>query len=73
MEWGKHITKREARNLFLAAKCNEQALYPAADAHYREHGAWPEDYLRARDETARAFERYADAGIFSGITVEADR
>ena len=70
MAQGKHITKREARDLFLAAKYNEQALYPSADAHYREHGVGPEDYLRARDETARAFERYADAGIFSGITVE---
>jgi hypothetical protein len=69
---GKWISKRTARDLFRAAKLNEQQLYPAADWHYRQHGSWPGDYLQARHETARAFERFADAGIFSGITISGE-
>lgn len=65
------ISKRQARDLFRAAKTAEQAMYPAALRHFGEHGNWPGDYLQARHDTARAFERYADAGIFSGIAVEA--
>jgi hypothetical protein len=64
------ISKRKARDLFQAAKIAEQQLYPAAERHYQEHGTWPEGYLQARRETARAFERFADTGIFSSITVE---
>lgn len=67
----RQISKRQARDLFRAAKTAEQAMFPAAQQHYDEHGTWPGDYLQARHETARAFERFADAGIFSGITVEA--
>jgi hypothetical protein len=67
---GKWISKRQARDLFRAAKIAEQQIYPVAERHYAEHGTWPGDYLQARHETARAFERYADAGIFSGITME---
>jgi hypothetical protein len=63
------VTKRHARDLFRAAKLAEQQLYPVAQRHHDEHGSWPGDYLQAQYETARAFERYADAGIFSGITV----
>lgn len=64
-----HISKRQAHGLFLAAKFNEQAMYPAAQKHYDEHRTWPAEYLAAQHETARAFERYVDAGIFSGITI----
>jgi hypothetical protein len=62
------ITKRKARDLFQAAKLNERQLYPAADRHAQEHGAYPEEYLRAKDEAARAFERYADASYLFGIS-----
>ena len=67
---GKWISKRTARDLFQDAKLNEQQLYPAAERHAQEHGTYPGEYLQARHETARAFERFADAGIFSGITME---
>jgi hypothetical protein len=69
---GKWISKRQARDLFRAAKIAEQQIYPAAERHYQEHGAWPGDYLQARHETARAFERFIDAGIFSGITISGE-
>lgn len=65
------ISKRQARDLFQAAKLNEQQLYPAAERYYDEQGAWPAAYLRAKAETARAFGVFLDAGIFSGITVAA--
>jgi hypothetical protein len=68
---GKWISKREARGRFQVAKIAEHQLYPAAQRHHDEHGTWPGDYLQAKHETARAFERFIDAGIFSGITVEA--
>jgi hypothetical protein len=63
------ITKRKARDLFQAAKLNERQLYPAADRHAQEHGAYPEEYLRAKRETARAFERYSDASYLFGTTL----
>jgi hypothetical protein len=68
---GKWISKRQARDLFRAAKLNEQQLYPVAERHYDEHGTWPGDYLQAKHATARAFGVFIDAGIFSGITVAA--
>lgn len=68
---GKWISKRQARDLFRAAKLNEQQLYPAAERYYDEQGAWPAAYLRAKAETARTFGVFVDAGIFSGITVAA--
>lgn len=67
---GKWISKRAARDLFRAARIAEQQLYPVAERHYQEHGAYPEDYLQAKAETARTFGVYIDAGYFSGITVE---
>jgi len=63
------ITKHEARALFLAARLSERQLYPAADRHAQEHGTYPEEYLRAQHETARAFERYVNASRLFGITV----
>lgn len=66
---GKWITKCQARDLFRVAKIAEQQMYPAAQRHRDEHGTWPGEYLQAKHETARAFERYADAGWFSGITI----
>lgn len=66
----KWISKRQARSRFQVARITEQQLYPAAQRHYDEHGTWPGDYLQAKHETARAFERFIDAGIISGITVE---
>jgi hypothetical protein len=68
-ETSKWISKRAARDLFQVAKLNEQQMYPAAQRHHDEHGSWPGDYLQAKHETARAFELYTDAGIFSGITI----
>jgi hypothetical protein len=68
----KHLTKREARDLFRAAKLNEQQLYPAAERHYREHGTYPGEYLKAKADTSHAFGVYVDARIFSGITIPAD-
>lgn len=67
---GKWISKRTARDLFRAAKIAEQQMYPAAQRHHDEHGAWPEEYLQARHETARAFEKYIDASYLFGITAE---
>ena len=64
------ISKHEARNRFRAAKMNEQAMYPAAEQHRREHGAYPSDFIQAQADTSRAFGVYLDAGYFSGITVE---
>jgi hypothetical protein len=64
-----HLTKRQARDLFRAAKIAEQQLYPAADRYESEHGCWPADYLAAKAETSRTFGIYIDAGYFSGITV----
>jgi len=66
---GKWISKRAARDLFRAAKIAEQQMYPAAQRYCDEHGSWRGDYLQARHETARAFERFAGAGIFSGVMV----
>jgi len=63
------ISKRKARDLFHAAKLNEQQQYPAAQRHHDEHGSWPGDYLQSKHETARAFERYTDASYLFGITV----
>jgi len=65
------VTKREARDLFLAARANERQLYPAADRHAQEHGTYPQEYLQAQHETARAFEKYTDASRLFGITVAA--
>jgi hypothetical protein len=67
----RHITKRQARDLFRAAKWNQQQLYPAADARYMLHGVWPADYLAARAETSRTFGVFLDAGICSGIDIPA--
>ena len=66
----RHISKREARSRFLVARMNERQMYPAAQRHYDEHGAWPGDFLQAKHETARTFGVFLDAGICSGITVE---
>ena len=67
----RHLTKRQARDLFRAARLNQQQMYPAADAHYRLHGEWPAGYLAAKAETARAFGVFLDAGVCSGITIPA--
>lgn len=69
-ETGKWISKRAARDLFRAAKLNEQQLYPVAQRHHDEHGSWPGEYLQAQHVTARAFEKYIDASYLFGITVE---
>lgn len=37
----RHLTKRQARDLFRAAKLNEQQMYPAAQRHHDEHGSPP--------------------------------
>jgi hypothetical protein len=65
----RHLTKRQARNEFRVAKWSEQEMYPRADAHYREHGHWPADYLAAKAATVRAFEVHVDAKVCSGITI----
>lgn len=65
----KWMSQREARDLFRAAKLNEQQMYPAADWHRQQHGFYPAEYLQAQHETARAFEHYVDAGWLFGITV----
>jgi len=67
----RHISKRQARDLFRAARLNEQQMYPAADAHCRLHGVWPEGYLAAKAETARTFGVFLDAGVCSGIDIPA--
>lgn len=66
---GRHISKRQARDLFRVARLNEQQMYPAADAHHQRHGAWPAEYLAAKAETSRAFGVFLDAKVCSGITV----
>lgn len=65
------ITKRKARDLFRAARLNERQMYPAADRYAQEHGTYPEEYLQAQYETARAFERYIGASYLLGITFAA--
>jgi hypothetical protein len=67
----RHLTKRRAWNEFRVAKWNEQEMYPRADAHYREHGHWPAEYLAAKAATVRAFGTHVDAKACSGITVPA--
>ena len=42
---GRWISKRQAWNLFRAAKLNEQQMHPAADSHYRQHGITREDHM----------------------------
>lgn len=65
----RHLTKRQAWNEFRVAKWNEQEMYPRADAHYRQHGVWPAEYLAAKAATVRAFEIHVDAKVCSGITI----
>lgn len=67
----RHISKRQARDLFRAARLNEQQRCPAADAHHQRHGVWPAGYLAAKAETVRAFGVFLDAGVCSGITIPA--
>lgn len=69
-ETGKWITKRKARDLFLAARLNEREMYPGAVRYHDEHGAWPSEYVQAQQATARAFEKYVNASRLFGITVE---
>jgi hypothetical protein len=67
----RHISKRQARDLFRAARLNEQQLFPAADQHHQQHGVWPAGYLAAKAETAQTFGVFLDAGVCSGITIPA--
>jgi hypothetical protein len=68
---GGRISKRQARDLFRAAKLNQQQMHPAAEQHYQRHGEWSVGYLAAKAETSRAFGVFLDAGVCSGITIPA--
>lgn len=62
----KQISKRQALAYFRVARSAERELFPVADSR-------PEAYAAARNTTARAFEVYEEAGIYSGITVTPER
>lgn len=65
----RHISKRDAYGLFLAAKYNVQEMWPRAEAWFDAHGSYPQDYLDARADMSRKFGWYVDAGIFGGISI----
>jgi hypothetical protein len=53
----------QAWNEFTAARSQERALHGTAETHRQAHGAYPDEYLAARQATAAAWGRYLDAPL----------
>lgn len=64
------ISKRQARDIFRAARWNEQEMYGRAEVYRTEHGIYPDEYLKVQRETVRAWERYIACPMISGMWVE---